>query len=84
MVEVEGVGSLRLDVAYGGMFYAIVEAKDLGFGITPDEARDICVVGQKVKAACNEQLESVHPENPEIRDVSIFELTGPVRRRDGS
>lgn len=81
VVEVEGVGSLRLDVAYGGMFYAIVEGKDLGFAITPDEARDICVVGQKIKAACNEQLETVHPENPEIRDVTIFELTGPLRRR---
>ena len=80
-VEVAGVGSVKLDVAYGGMMYALVDAADFGFRITPDEARDICVLGQKVKAACVEQLEVVHPQNPEIRDVTIFEMRGPVRKR---
>ena len=79
-VEVPGVGSVKLDVAYGGMMYALVDATDFGFSITPDEARDICVLGQKVKAACVEQLDVVHPENPEIRDVTIFEMRGPVRK----
>ena len=39
-VEVPGVGSLRVDVAYGGAFCAFVDAAALGFAITPDEARD--------------------------------------------
>lgn len=79
-VEVAGVGRVKLDVAYGGMMYALVDAASFGFALTPDEARDICVLGQKVKAACVEQLEVVHPENPEIRDVTIFEMRGPVRK----
>jgi proline racemase len=79
-VEVAGLGTVSIDVAYGGMHYALVDAARVGFRITRDEARDICVVGQKIKQAAREQLEIVHPENPEIRDVTIIEFMGPVRR----
>ncbi|TIL83171.1 MAG: hypothetical protein E5Y89_01885, partial [Mesorhizobium sp.] len=41
MIEVEGVGSLRVDVSYGGMIYVIVDAQDCGFEIEPSEARDL-------------------------------------------
>ena len=80
-VEVSGLGTIRIDVAYGGMHYALVDAAAAGFRITRDEARDICVVGQKIKQAAREQLLVVHPENPEIRDVTIIAFTGPVRRK---
>ena len=80
-IEVEGAGTIRIDVAYGGMHYALVDAKALGFRITPDEARDICTMGQKIRAAARAQLAVVHPENPEIRDVTITEFMGPVRRK---
>lgn len=80
-IEVPGVGTLRIDVAYGGMHYALVDAAAVGFAITPDEARDICVMGERIRSAAREQLRVVHPENPAIRDVTITEFTGPVRRR---
>jgi len=80
-VEVAGLGTVRIDVAYGGMHYALVDGARVGFRITPDEARDICVAGEKIKQAAREQLEVVHPENAEIRDVTIIEFTGPVRRQ---
>jgi proline racemase len=80
-VEVDGVGTVRVDVAYGGMIYVLVDAADLGFALTPDEARDICVMGERLKDAVNERLESVHPANPRIRGVSIAEFRGPLRRR---
>lgn len=80
-VAVEGVGTVTIDVAYGGMNYALVEASALGLALTPDEARDICVLGQKIKAAAKAQLKIVHPENPKIRDVTIAEFMGPVSRR---
>ncbi|MFQ5971881.1 MAG: proline racemase family protein [Alphaproteobacteria bacterium] len=82
-LEVEGHGTIVVDVAYGGMMFALTDATTLGFAIAPDEARDICVLGQKIKAAAVEQLEAVHPENPEIRDVTIAAFTGPVRREGG-
>ena len=51
MIEVEGHGTLRVDVAYGGMFYVIADASDLGFQIAPDEAADLSAVGEAVKRA---------------------------------
>jgi proline racemase len=80
-VEVEGVGTVTIDVAYGGMNYALVDAGVFGLALRPDEARDICALGQKIKAAATAQLKVVHPENPKIRDVTVTEFMGPVSRR---
>jgi len=80
-IEVEGVGTVEIDVAYGGMMFALINAKDLGFDIVPDEARDLCEMGQKIKMATVEQLEVVHPDNKEIRDVTVTEFMGPLRRQ---
>lgn len=82
-IEVEGQGSIRVDVAYGGMLYAIADAKDYGFDITPDEAADLSVVGEKVKKAAAEQLPSIHPENEEIHTVNQTLWAGPLRVEDG-
>jgi proline racemase len=76
-IEARGLGTVVVDVAWGGMFYFIAEAGPLGLRLTPDEGRDIVRVGEMIKAAVREQLPVVHPENPEIRDVTIGMLSGP-------
>jgi len=70
-------------IAWGGMAYVLIDAGDLGFGLTPDEGRDLCVVGQEVKRAAAEQLNAVHPENPEFAGITQTEFTGPLTREDG-
>src|SRR5439155_18585853 len=82
-VEVEGLGTLTVDTSYGGMTYAHVDAEKLGFALTPDEAHDICKVGQRIKHAVNEQLDVVHPENSKIRDISNGVIAGPLGRSEG-
>lgn len=77
-VEVAGMGTVMVDVAYGGMLYAIVDAASLGFAIAPDEARDLVATGERIKAAAAEQLPSVHPENPEIHTVNQTLFAGPI------
>ncbi len=78
MIEVAGLGTVRVDVAYGGMLYAIVDAAPLGFALVPDEARDLVAVGERIKAAAAEQLPSVHPENAGIHTVNQTLLAGPI------
>jgi proline racemase len=78
-LEVEGLGTLTVDVAYGGMFYAIADARALGFALTPNEARDLSRVGEQIRHAAREQLPVVHPENPDIAGVSIVEIAEPWR-----
>ena len=79
-VEVAGFGTLQMDIAYGGTYIALVEAAAVGFRLVPDEARDICATGERIKRAVREQVKVVHPEIPEIRDISLIEFLGPVRR----
>jgi proline racemase len=76
-LEVEGVGALTVDVAFGGMWYAIADATKLGFALEPDEARDLSIMGERIRAAAAEQVECAHPDNPEIAGVSIVQIAGP-------
>lgn len=81
-VEVPHLGTVTVDVAYGGMFYVIADAEPLGLRLTPDEAKDAIRVGEMIKAATQEQLDCVHPENPEIRGVTIAQLSAPPTHPD--
>jgi proline racemase len=78
-LEVEGLGTITVDVAFGGMWYAIADAGVLGFALEPAEARDLSRVGELIRIAAREQLPCVHPENPEIAGVSIVEIAEPWR-----
>src|SRR5438128_1764926 len=76
-LEVDGLGTLTVDVAFGGMWYAIADASALGFALEPSEARDLSLVGQRIRVAAREQLPCVHPENPGIAGVSIVQIAEP-------
>ena len=78
-LEVEGLGTLIVDVSYGGMWYAIADAKALGFALEPSEARDLSIAGEQIRLAAREQLPCAHPENPEIAGVSIVQIAEPWR-----
>ena len=76
-LEVEGLGTVTVDIAFGGMWYAIADAQSLGFKLVPSEARELSRVGELIRAAAREQLPCVHPENPEISGVSIVQIAEP-------
>ena len=67
-LEVAGHGTLTIDVAFGGMWYAIADAAALGFALEPHEARDLAMAGEAIRVAAREQLSD---------DVSIVQLAGP-------
>src|SRR3954449_10798153 len=54
-LEVEGIGAITIDVAFGGMWYAIADAEELGFELEPHEARELCGVGEAIRVAAREQ-----------------------------
>jgi proline racemase len=76
-IEVPTLGTVTVDVAWGGMFYVIADAHPFGLTLTPNEAHETVRIAELIKAAAQEQLPVVHPENPEIRGISIAELTLP-------
>ncbi|MGE8177404.1 trans-3-hydroxy-L-proline dehydratase [Pseudomonas fluorescens] len=82
-IEVEGLGSLQVDTAYGGDSFVIVGAQRLGFSLTADEAADLVASGLKITQAANEQLGFVHPLNPDWEHISFCQIAAPLDRTNG-
>ncbi|MCZ6675618.1 MAG: proline racemase family protein [Candidatus Poribacteria bacterium] len=82
-LEVEGIGTLKVDTAYGGDTFVIVDSVSAGFEITPDEARDICLAGMRITVAANEQLGFRHPGNSDISHISFCQFAKPIFEEAG-
>ncbi|MEV0728329.1 4-hydroxyproline epimerase [Polymorphospora sp. NPDC050346] len=65
-VTVPGFGTVTYDLAYGGNFYAILEAEQLGLKVDPAQQQELLTAGLAIMDAINEQDRPVHPENAEI------------------
>ena len=78
-VDLPGVGPLRVDIAYGGNFYAIVEPQPGYAGLEAISADDVLRWSPELRRRLNEAIEVVHPEDPTIRGVSHIMWTGAPR-----
>jgi proline racemase len=76
-VDVPGMGKVKLDIAYGGNFYAIVPADSVGLELIPERAKDIISYGNRIRDAIFEQVEVVHPENSDIKYCSHVRFVSP-------
>ena len=65
-VEVEGIGRVRYDLAFGGAFYAYVDAAPLGLEIDPSEHRTLIDVGTRIKRAVMASRAITHPTEPDL------------------
>ena len=74
--EVDGLGEITVDVAYGGNFYAIVEPQRNFRDIADHRAIDLVGWSPKLRAALNEKYSFTHPERPEIAGLSHILWTG--------
>src|SRR5579863_2113651 len=83
-VEVEGLRTVVCDVAYGGMIYALTDARTLGFGIEPGEARDLVDVGEKIsERPRNSCLRSIRKIRRSTRSISCSGQDRWTRRTAG-
>eukprot|EP01037_Dinobryon_pediforme_P008172 gene8172-8256_t len=74
--EVEGLGEIVADVAYGGNFYAIIDPQKNFAGLEHVNPSDILRWSPKVRAALRKKYEFIHPENPAINGLSHVQWTG--------
>jgi proline racemase len=79
MIEVPDLGRLRIDVAYGGNYYAIVEPQQNFPGIDALGARGLIQISGAVRQAAQAAVQPVHPEDSRIRDVTHVQWTGAPR-----
>jgi len=69
-LTVPSIGDLTVDVAYGGMFYLIVSANQLGLKLTPENGADICEVGEKIRAAA---MAAIKVDNPASQGMNAID-----------
>ena len=79
-LEVPGLATLSVDIAYGGDSFVIVDAAALGFVIAPNEARDLAEMGMRITTAANEQLSFSHPADVGWDHISFCQFAGPLAR----
>jgi proline racemase len=80
-LDVSGLGRLRVDTAYGGDSFVVVDADGLGFELVAREARELAELGVRIADAATGQLGFTHPQNPDWTHISFCLFASPTRRR---
>ena len=75
-IDCPGLGRLKLDVAYGGNFYGIIDAQENFRDLSDYTAGDILRLSPVVRKLVNEKYDFVHPENETIKGMSHVQWTG--------
>lgn len=78
VVEVSGIGAVRYDLAFGGAFYAYVDAPALGVDWPPDESGSLVDLGQRIKQALVASRPIVHPLHADLGFLYGVIFTGPA------
>jgi len=73
-VDAADIGKIRLDVSFGGSFFAIVHAGEIGLEIVPENAAKLTEAGLKIRDAVNRQVEIKHPELSYITTCDLVEF----------
>lgn len=84
MIRTPNWGMVVADIAFGGVFYALVDPKQVGLEIAPENARDLAEAGIELKSLLAKQVQVSHPDLPGLNDVAYvmfrqFEADGTVR-----
>ena len=74
--EVEGLGEIVVDIAYGGNFYAIVDPQKNFADMGDYTAGQLVAFSQILRKALNEKYEFIHPEHPMINGLRHIQWTG--------
>ena len=75
-LEVEGCGTMSVDVAFGGVFYVLPDVRSLGLEIEPGSAQDMVAMSHKIKAAAQEQIAVAHPTIADFNEIEFVMFCG--------
>lgn len=82
IVKVPDLGEIKMDISFGGSFFAVVNHEQLGIDICPENATKLTNIGMAIIEAANQQIEVVHPELPDINTIDLCEIYGPAKSED--
>ena len=77
-VDVDGIGRVRFDIAYGGAFYAFVSAEEVGLELVPENLHPLIAYGRLIKHAVMSQFSITHPLEADLSFLYGTIFTGPA------
>jgi trans-L-3-hydroxyproline dehydratase len=77
-VDVEGHGQVRYDLAFGGAYYAFVDAQSVGLECTPRDVAQLVDLGRRIKKSVASARTIVHPEEGDLGFLYGTIFTGPA------
>lgn len=83
-LDVPGLGRIELDVAFGGNFFALVPAQEIGLKLTPGNATELSRLGLDIRDRLNTRLQVRHHELPDINHVALTMFYEPIPSTDGA
>ncbi|MGE8064934.1 proline racemase family protein [Pseudomonas sp. NPDC089569] len=69
-IETESFGTIKIDVAFGGVYYALIDVEQVGLSIAPEQARALADAGVGLRDVINRQLNIQHPLLPSVNEVA--------------
>jgi trans-L-3-hydroxyproline dehydratase len=81
-VHVDGAGDVVFDLAFGGAFYAFVDAGSVGLRCEPSHTRHLIETGNAIKAAVAAARPLTHPTDPDLAFLYGTIFTGPAVSSD--
>jgi proline racemase/trans-L-3-hydroxyproline dehydratase len=73
-LDLPDFGRITIDISFGGNFFAMTPAKDIGIAVHPDNMVDLIRAGMQIKEAVNRELDVVHPTESHINTVELAEI----------
>lgn len=79
-ISVEGLGTVTMDIAFGGCYFALVDISQFSLDICPEYSRQLVDLASKIKAAVKQQIKVRHPEIEALNEIEYVMFTS--RNRD--
>ena len=83
-VEVPGVGGIEVDLSFGGLYYVIVEAADVGIVPCKENIKEMIRIGTHIRDAVNARVDVYHPEMDYIREATHVLFSAPADHPEGT
>ncbi|MEJ8554600.1 proline racemase [Tepidibacter sp. Z1-5] len=73
-IEVPEIGKITFDISFGGSFFAIINAKQLGLSVEPKNSQKLTALALEIRDIINKEIEIQHPTLSHINTVDLVEI----------
>ena len=78
-VNVPSLGLIKMDIAFGGSFFALIEATEIGHTVEPENVNPLIRLGMEIMENVNQQVDIQHPELVHIKTCDLVKFYGPPK-----